>query len=214
MIRWLAITPPRAPYHLIDAADVWLAQGLSLDEGAVLLRRPDMPPSEVLAQQWTSLEVLARQGLKIQLSGAVSELDPASDPHWPSWLGIQLRGDPTPESTASLRATLPTALLGASCHGEPRPTDPSLDYVCFAPVFAPRTASDAFVKSAVGLERLRAWIRSQQIPVLALGGITPSTAKACIDAGAAGIASISLFFGPPARVASETKALARILQTK
>ena len=43
-----------------------------------------------------------------------------------------------------------------------------------------------------GLDRLREACR-QRIPVLALGGVTLENARACVDAGAAGIAAIRLF---------------------
>jgi thiamine-phosphate pyrophosphorylase len=46
--------------------------------------------------------------------------------------------------------------------------------------------------SPAGLDQLREACR-QRIPVLALGGVTLENARACVDAGAAGIAAIRLF---------------------
>jgi thiamine-phosphate pyrophosphorylase len=60
-------------------------------------------------------------------------------------------------------------------------------FVVFGPVFKKENSS-----IASGMAALRKAC-TEGIPVLALGGITLKNARACLDAGAAGIAGISLF---------------------
>lgn len=65
------------------------------------------------------------------------------------------------------------------------------DFVVFGPIFEP--LSKASSSTSTGLNGLRESIRDTTIPVFALGGITPQNSLACIEAGACGIAGISLF---------------------
>jgi thiamine-phosphate pyrophosphorylase len=66
--------------------------------------------------------------------------------------------------------------------------------ILFAPVFEKVGAEE--IKHGVGLAALaEACRRANPVPVLALGGVTAENARACIDAGAAGIAAIRLFLG-------------------
>ncbi|GJD99544.1 thiamine phosphate synthase [Methylobacterium isbiliense] len=80
------------------------------------------------------------------------------------------------------------ALLGLSAHSLSEVAaarEVGADYVTLSPIFA--SASKPGYGPALGLEGLRAACRLG-LPVLALAGVTPATAPACLRAGAAGIA--------------------------
>jgi thiamine-phosphate pyrophosphorylase len=83
------------------------------------------------------------------------------------------------------------ATVGASCHTRAevaRAAQEGADFAVFGPVFEKEKGR----VRAAGLDALREACQ-EEIPVLALGGITLENAEACIRAGAAGIAAIRLF---------------------
>jgi thiamine-phosphate pyrophosphorylase len=66
--------------------------------------------------------------------------------------------------------------------------DEGATYVGAGPVWESPSKADA--EPAIGLDGLRAITDSVSIPVVAIGGIDASNARACIDAGADGVAVI------------------------
>ncbi|HET6642099.1 MAG TPA: thiamine phosphate synthase [Gaiellaceae bacterium] len=61
-------------------------------------------------------------------------------------------------------------------------------YIGAGPVWATPSKTDA--DAPIGLEGLRAICEAVSIPVVAIGGVDVSNARACIEAGAAGIAVV------------------------
>ncbi len=85
-------------------------------------------------------------------------------------------------------------LIGASTHNldEARAAEAGdADFVVFGPVF--ETESKKSYGPPVGLDALRMTVSHLTIPVLAIGGINMANFKDALNAGAAGVAAISLF---------------------
>jgi thiamine-phosphate pyrophosphorylase len=103
-------------------------------------------------------------------------------------------------TTRSLRAEVVRAALGpdlpiaVSTHtfeeAEAAERD-GADFAVFGPVF--ETASKKEYGEPVGLDQLRRVTNRLSIPVLALGGIKLSNYREALNAGAAGVAGISMF---------------------
>jgi thiamine-phosphate pyrophosphorylase len=101
--------------------------------------------------------------------------------------GVHLRSNDI--SSTVVRAILPDAMVGVSCHSlqdVQRAESEHATFAVFAPVFEKKGLPSA------GLETLTQVCR-EKIPVLALGGVTVENAVSCLYAGASGIAGIRLF---------------------
>jgi thiamine-phosphate pyrophosphorylase len=96
---------------------------------------------------------------------------------------------PSGGSPVAARARLPGALIGASAHSADEAAAllrAGADYVTLSPVFL--TASKPGYGPALSLDGLARIVAQNPGDIVALGGITPERAAACLAAGARGIA--------------------------
>jgi thiamine-phosphate pyrophosphorylase len=109
--------------------------------------------------------------------------------------GVHLGGRSMPAE--AVRAVAPASAafwIGVSCHSAEDAAAAEAagaDYVLLGPIF--ETESKARYGPPLGIGVLKRAARHTRIPVLALGGITSERVRPCLEAGAAGIAGISIF---------------------
>ncbi len=115
-----------------------------------------------------------------------------------SYAGTAALSCPAARSTAEgVCEALARPLIGVSCHSPEevaRAAANGATFAVFAPIFEKKLfeKKDAPRAHPTGLAALAQACKAD-IPVLALGGITLSNARSCLEAGAAGIAAIRLF---------------------
>ena len=177
-----------------------IAEATRCSVDLIQLREKDLPTRE--------LEALARMALRVVRENSLLETEnrePAtrllinsrSDVAIACGAdGVHLRSnDISPSEVRRIWAQAghsARALVSVSCHSAAdvaRAASEGADFAVFAPVFEKKDVPQA---NPAGLDGLREACR-QKVPVLALGGITRKNARACLDAGAAGIAAIRLF---------------------
>jgi thiamine-phosphate pyrophosphorylase len=167
---------------LIDFAERALAAGVDM----IQIREPDLSARDLfsLAQSITRLA---------RLRDARVLVNDRADVAASTGAGVHLTTrSMTPDV---VRATFgPDLLIGASTHSHREAAAAQrqgADFVVFGPVFD--TPSKRRFGRPVGLGPLGQVAADLTIPVLALGGIKITNFQEAIDAGAAGVAAISLF---------------------
>lgn len=144
------------------------------------LREKDLPPEE-------HFRLLRRIGFLGARYGATVTAHGDAVPRAMTLArGVHLPGGADP---AAIRRRAPSALIGASAHSAVEAKTllaAGADYVTLSPIFL--TDSKPGYGPALGLDGLAEAVTAAKGPVVALAGITPDNAAACIKAGAAGIA--------------------------
>jgi thiamine-phosphate pyrophosphorylase len=151
------------------------------DAGAtwILLRERDLPPLE-RRHMAERLRVITNDcGAKLSISRDTAlAVDIGAD-------GVHVQ---KAMDVSGIRAQLPKGWIGVSAHNlaEVRAAkEVGADYVTLSPIFP--TESKPGYGPPLGLESIREAAKIG-IPIFALGGVTPRSAHACIEAGAHGLA--------------------------
>ncbi len=169
----------------------------------IQLREKDLPARDLESLACEAVHILAEMKRKNGRKTALL-INSRTDVALATYAdGVHLRSDDvSPQEVASIwkrgvgaltREVSPQVpLLAVSCHTPEEVTlarASGATFAVFAPVFEKKDAPGASPKGLSWLEEAC----SQGIPVLALGGVTVSNARSCLEAGAAGIAAIRLF---------------------
>jgi thiamine-phosphate pyrophosphorylase len=103
--------------------------------------------------------------------------------------GVHLGADDLPP--AAVRAFAPAGfIIGASVGSDEEVRGArGADYVGIGPVFSTRSKKDAGM--AIGVAEFKRLAVATGLPAVAIGGVTAANARAAVDAGAAGIATIA-----------------------
>jgi len=131
-------------------------------------------------------------------------------------VGVHLgQDDLPPEAARTLLGD--EAIIGYSTHNIVQAQAAAslpVDYIAIGPIF--RTTTKANADPEVGLNGLRAVRKAiGDIPLVAIGGITPENAPAVIEAGADSVAVISgLLSGGPAAISAQFRALTELLSSR
>ena len=168
----------------------------------IQLREKDLPANQLESLTWAAVQVVrgqtpqaavSRRRTRILINSRVDvAIACAAD-------GVHLRSHDISARDVSkvwrssaLGGKGSQPLIGVSCHSPAEVAKARLegaDFAVFAPVFEKKGMSEAVPS---GLEALRQACK-ENIPVLALGGVTLENVSSCLEAGAAGIAAIRLF---------------------
>jgi thiamine-phosphate pyrophosphorylase len=166
---------------------------LLADAGATLLqlRAKYAPALHFYEEAKAALEIARARGVELIINDRV-------DIALALGLGVHLGQDDLPPEAAR-RLLGDDAIIGYSTHSLPQILEASqlpVDYVALGPVFQTSTKTDTW--PVVGLEGLRTAKKALgNLPLVAIGGISPANTADVIAAGADAVAMISgLWSGP------------------
>jgi thiamine-phosphate pyrophosphorylase len=148
------------------------------------LREKDLPPAERLAL----LRRLVALGKSWNAAVTVHEdIEAAREA---GAAGLHLPGSGSPAQARRILGA--AALIGLSCHDIDdiaRAEEEGADYVTLSPIFATPSKPGAL---PLALDELADCAAKAIVPVIALGGVGTAEARLCLEAGAAGVAVVSV----------------------
>jgi thiamine-phosphate pyrophosphorylase len=156
----------------------WIAEGVEL----LQIRERDLEARDLAELTRQVLHVPNPRGTRVLVNDR-ADVAIACGAH-----GVHLRDNSLPAA----RFARQDLIITVSCHRvEDALECAGADFVLLAPVFAPLSKVDS--RPALGTAAITEFTRRSPAPVLALGGINHHNARACVAAGAAGIAGITIF---------------------
>jgi thiamine-phosphate pyrophosphorylase len=184
-------------YPIFDSA-AWLERALPLGVKLVQLRLKDRDDAALRAEIRAGLALARRHGAVLVVNDHWQiALDEGAD-----WLHLGQEDLDTADVPAIRRAGLK---LGLSTHDHAeldRALALSPDYVALGPVYP--TILKQMKWHPQGLARVTEWKRlAGDVPLCAIGGLTPERGRECLDAGAdlvAAVTDITLNADPEARM--------------
>jgi len=174
--------------ELLQLAARWAADSVNF----VQLRAKHLDAGPLTALARKLLAVLDPQ-TKLLINGRVDVAIAAGA------AGVHLTAAPNELTPQQVRrifafAEQPQPVISVSCHTlaeVKRARDEQVDLILFGPVFEKRLKGEIVVEG-VGLEMLQHACELAPVKVLALGGVTETNTRECVEAGA-GISGIRLF---------------------
>ncbi|MFU8863563.1 MAG: thiamine phosphate synthase [Rhodobacterales bacterium] len=190
------MTLPRF-YPIFDSA-AWLERALPLGVKLVQLRLKEMDSAALRAEIRKGLALARQHGAALVVNDHWQiAMDEGAD-----WLHLGQEDLDTADLAAIRRAGLK---LGLSTHDHAE-LDRALalnpDYIALGPVYP--TILKQMKWDAQGMARVTEWKKlAGDVPLCAIGGLTPERGRACLDAGAdtvAAVTDITLNADPEARM--------------
>jgi len=179
------------------------------DGGArfVQLREKHLAPREFYREAQAALAVARERGAQLIINDRADiALALGAD-------GVHLGQDDL-DPAAARRLLGENFIVGYSTHSIAQAIEAArlpVDYIAIGPIFATQTKENP--DPIVGLEGLRQ-VRDSikpSIPLVAIGGITETTARAALDAGADSVAVINALLAAPDLIARRTREFLEIL---
>ncbi len=168
-----------------------LAQAVAAGVRAIQLREKDLSAKQLYQLALTLRGQLHGTACKLIINDRL-EVASCTDAE-----GLHLTAHSLP--TAIARRCMPAdKLIGVSTHSLTEVLQAEAtgaDFVLFGPIF--ETRSKLAYGAPQGLENLSEVVRRANLPVFAIGGISPARAQICVDHGAAGVAAISSVLAAP-----------------